>query len=111
MSENRPRREDGTFEEEVTEQEILKVFDYSDDPVLTAKEIADELDTTSVTVTRHLKEMLEDDLVGRKETGANAVAWWAKVAPRLSEETKKAVEEADRENAIPLEDLDDELEA
>jgi predicted transcriptional regulator len=94
MSEKRPRRDDGTFEKEVTEQAVLKMFDRADEPILTAKEIADELDTTSVTVTRHLKEMLDEDLVGRKETGARAVAWWAKVAPELSDEAKERVEES-----------------
>jgi DNA-binding MarR family transcriptional regulator len=94
MSEKRPRRDDGTFEKEVTGQAVLKVFDRADEPILTAKEIADELDTTSVTVTRHLKEMLDEDLVGRKETGARAVAWWAKVAPELSDEAKERVEES-----------------
>lgn len=111
MSEERPRRDDGTFEKAVDSQEILKVFDRVDEPVLTATEIADELDTTAVTITRHLKEMKEDGLVDSKRTGARAVAWWAEVAPALSEETLEAVESVDRENAVPLEELDDELEA
>lgn len=81
MSE-RPRREDGTFESTVSRQAILKVFSRTDEPVLTATEIADELDTTNVTVTRYLKEMKGDNLVDRKKTGANAVAWWVKVEPR-----------------------------
>jgi predicted HTH transcriptional regulator len=109
MSEERPRRDDGTFEKEVTEQAILKTFDRADEPVLTAKEIADELNTTSVTVTRHLKEMLDKDLVGRKETGARAVAWWAKVAPELSDESKERVEESRKEveegDTVPLEEV------
>jgi predicted ArsR family transcriptional regulator len=109
MSEKRPRRDDGTFEETITEQAILKMFDRADEPVLTAKEIADELDTTSVTVTRHLKEMLDADLVGRKETGARAVAWWAKVAPELSDGAKERVEEARKEveegDTVPLEEV------
>jgi len=109
MSEERPRRDDGTFEKEVTEQAILKTFDRADEPILTAKEIADELDTTSVTVTRHLKEMLDKDLVGRKETGARAVAWWAKVAPELSDEAKERVEESRKDieegDTVPLEEV------
>jgi DNA-binding MarR family transcriptional regulator len=109
MSEERPRRDDGTFEKEVTEQAILKTFERAEEPVLTAKEIADELNTTSVTVTRHLKEMLDKDLVGRKETGARAVAWWAKVAPELSDESKERVEESRKEveegDTVPLEEV------
>lgn len=109
MSEERPRRDDGTFEKEVTEQAILKMFDRADEPVLTAKEIADELNTTSVTITRHLKEMLDKDLVGRKETGARAVAWWAEVAPELSDESRERVEESRKDieagNTVPLEEV------
>lgn len=109
MSENRPRDEGGKFKGRVTEQDILKVFDRVGEP-MTAPELAEELPLTSDGVTYRLKQMHEEDLIGRKEAGARAVVWWAKVAPRLSDETKKAVEEADRENAIPLEELDEELE-
>lgn len=37
------RDDAGRFEETVTDQEILKVFDYEDDPVLTAGEVPEGL--------------------------------------------------------------------
>ncbi|XGI84722.1 hypothetical protein ACEU6E_10870 (plasmid) [Halorutilales archaeon Cl-col2-1] len=110
MSTERTRDEGGKFEEKVTEQDILKLFDRADEPVLTASDLADALPIGRDAVYRRLRDMHEEDLVGKKKAGANAVVWWAKVAPRLSEEAKKRVEEVDRENAIPLEELDEELE-
>ncbi|XGI84206.1 hypothetical protein ACEU6E_02870 [Halorutilales archaeon Cl-col2-1] len=82
MGGERPRREDGTFEKTVTEQDILKTLDSADAPIMTAKEIADELDASNVIVGERLKEMHDSGLVGRKKTGARAVAWWAKVKPQ-----------------------------
>lgn len=109
MSEERPRRDDGTFDREVTEQRILKVFDRADEPVMTAKEIADELGASNVTVGERLKEMLDENLVGRKKTGARSVAWWAEVAPELSDESKERVEESrndiEESNTVSLEEV------
>jgi predicted transcriptional regulator len=95
MSRNTKRdTESGRFEGEVTEQDILNVFDSADEPVLTAQEVADELPISRDAVTYRLNKMNEESLVGKKETGARAVAWWAKVAPELSDESKARVEKA-----------------
>jgi len=82
----------GKFEGEVTEQEILKALSHSSEPVLTAKEVSEELPIGSDAVTYRLKKMHEDGLVGRKEIGARAVAWWAKVEPILDDEHKDVEE-------------------
>lgn len=91
------RDEAGRFEESVTEQEILKVFDYEDDPVLTAPEVADGLQRfgkqiTSEGVRNRLEQMDEQGLVSRKKLGAKAVGWWANVAPELDSHIAKTVE-------------------
>lgn len=90
------RDETGRFEETVTDQEILKVFDYEDDPVLSAAEVADglrrfEKRMTSEGVRNRLEAMAEDGLVSRKKLGARAVGWWAEVAPELDDETAETV--------------------
>jgi repressor of nif and glnA expression len=107
MSENRPRDEGGKFTGRVSDQDILKIFDRVGEP-MTAPELADELPLTNDGVTYRLKKMRERDLVGRKEAGAHAVVWWAKVAPELSDESKARVEEsrADIEagDTVPLEE-------
>jgi DNA-binding MarR family transcriptional regulator len=106
---NRHRDEGGRFVEELSEQGILKLFDRADAPFLTAPEIAEEFDVTRQAVTYRLKRMKEKRLVDRKKSGANAVGWWAKVAPRLSEESiarvERSREEIERGEAVALDDL------
>jgi repressor of nif and glnA expression len=91
------RDDAGRFEETVSEQEILKVFDYEDDPVLTASEVAAGLDRfgtemTAEGVRQRLASMHERGLLDRKELGARAVGWWATVAPELDAETAARVD-------------------
>ena len=91
------RDESGRFEETVTEQEILKVFDYEDDPVLTAPEVAEGLrrfgkQLTSEGVRNRLEQMADKGLVSRKKLGARAVGWWAEVAPELDAATADRVD-------------------
>jgi len=91
------RDDAGRFEETVTEQEILKVFDYEDDPVLTVSAVVDGLrrfgkHMTSEGVRNRLEDMAEKGLVSRKKIGARAVGWWAEVAPELDSETAGTVD-------------------
>lgn len=97
MSENQPRGEGGRFGEKVRDQDILKIFDAADEPVLTAREIADQLPISRVAVTNRLKTMREKDLVEKKQTGARAIAWWATVAPAPSSETLRDIEATEGE--------------
>lgn len=91
------RGDGGQFEEKVSDQAVLLVFDAADEPVLTAAEVAEELPITREATGRRLNRMADEGLVGRKETGAHAVAWWANVAPKLSEDTIVGVEHGRRE--------------
>lgn len=91
MSEQQ-RDESGKFGEKVTDQDVLKVFDYADAPVLTAAEVADELPLSQSAMNTRLNRMREDGLVDRKRTGARAVAWWSKVAPAPSAETLRDID-------------------
>lgn len=91
------RDDAGRFEETVTDQEILKVFDYEDDPVLTVTEVVDGLrrfgkHMTSEGVRNRLEDMDDKGLVSRKKIGARAVGWWAEVAPELDAETAETVD-------------------
>jgi repressor of nif and glnA expression len=91
------RDDAGRFEQTVSDQEILKVFDYEDDPVLTTTEVADGLQRfgtqlTSEAVRQRLEAMAEEGLVSRKKLGARAVGWWAEVAPQLDDATARRVE-------------------
>lgn len=93
----------------ISEQDILKIFDEADAPVLTSSEIAEELPVSRQAVNYRLEQMLEKELVGKKKTGARSVAWWAKVAPGLSaravEDVERAREQIDRGETVALEDI------
>ena len=103
------RDEDGRFAEKVTKQDILKVFDATDEPVLSASEIAEELDVARQTVSRRLKSMADEGLVESKQMGARSVAWWATVAPALSPDAAARADAADRESAVSLSELETEF--
>jgi len=107
MSEERRRSDTGEFSSEVSEQDILLIFDSTDDPFMTAKEIADELPITRDAVLRRLKDMEEDGLVGHKKAGARAVGWWAKVAPKLDPELAERLKKKakKREEYVPLHEI------
>jgi len=107
MSENQPRSDAGKFGEKVTEQDILKVFDASDDPFLTTSELADELPLSRQAIHHRLTQMRGEGLVDKKKTGARGAGWWATVAPRLNPDVAEQAAKADREDAVPLEDLMD----
>lgn len=111
MSENQPRDDGGEFSEKVTEQDILKAFDATDDPFLTTIELAEQFPVTRQAVHHRLEQMREKGLVDRKKTGARGAGWWAEVAPQLSPEAFNRVESADRENATALDDLESEFES
>lgn len=102
-------REDGDGSGRVSEQDILKIFDNSDDPILTSSEIADELPVSRQAVNYRLKQMHEEGLVDRKETGARAVAWWATRTPAPSDDTLRDIEategELERGKTVGLTDM------
>lgn len=92
------RDDAGRFTETVTDQDVLKVFDYDDDPVLTAQEVAEGLRRFGTQITkegvRHRLERMQDDgLVSRKKMGARAVGWWANVAPELDSAVADRIDE------------------
>ena len=95
MSRHTKRGEGGQFEGDVSEQEILEAFDRADAPVMTAKEVADELPIKKDAVVYRLNKMHENGLVGRKDAGASAVVWWAKVEPKPDVEGVEHLEASD----------------
>lgn len=113
------RGDNGQFEHKVRDQEILKAFDFEDDAMLTASEVADALSKhfdihlTTEAVRVRLNEMVENDLVERKDFGAKAVGYQAIVAPRLSEELQAELEETgtykEQDETTSMDDLRDEL--
>lgn len=85
MSE-RVRDEDGQFVETITPERVLGVMRTADAPVVTAKDIADELECTPEAVTKKLKQLQKQDRVARRQVGARAVVWWLTEQPSLDTE-------------------------
>lgn len=106
-------RDGGKFTEKVTDNDILLVFERHDAPFMSAKEVAEELPITKSAVNHRLNQMQDDGLVAKKKIGARAVAWWALEAPRLSAETKNALEESESDleegNTVNHDELKDSL--
>jgi len=61
---------------ESTRDRVLRAVRESDDPFITAAEIAEQLGESRSLVNYHLGNLQEDGLVGRKTAGAQAVGWW-----------------------------------
>jgi len=76
MSGDRERNEEGQYVSTVTPERVLEVLREADDPVLTAKEVGEELECTSEAARQHLHELRECDEVESKQVGARAVVWW-----------------------------------
>mgnify|MGYP002126151916 CR=1 FL=1 len=57
-------------------KELISVFELTDDPVLTAPEVADELDITQQAAHKKLQSAHRDGEIERKKVGASAVVWW-----------------------------------
>lgn len=85
------RDDSGQYGKKVTDQDVLKVFDYADEPVLTAAEVADELPLSQSAMNTRLNRMREDGLVARKKTGARAVVWWADESAFARELSRKSI--------------------
>ena len=76
MSNDRERNEKGRYVSMVTPESVLNVLRDADDPVLTAKEVGEQLDCTSEAARKRLHELRERGDVESKQVGARAVIWW-----------------------------------
>ncbi|MHC3437204.1 hypothetical protein ACYJ1Y_03675 [Natrialbaceae archaeon A-gly3] len=76
MSKDRSRGEGGTYEPEVSDEDLLDVFRESEKPVLTAKQVAGEVSIGRKAVLERLRGLEERGMVERMVVGARAVVWW-----------------------------------
>lgn len=61
---------------DVTNDEILGVFERASEPVLTASEVADRLSVGRRGILTRLEVLEEDGLLRSKKVGARSVVWW-----------------------------------
>jgi predicted transcriptional regulator len=60
---------------EITDTDILSVFEGSPDPVLSAPEVADEFGYTTAGIYKRLRELSEKGYLDTKKIGQGR-AWW-----------------------------------
>lgn len=71
----RERDKSGQYVEQVTLDAILHVFEEADVPVLTANEVADELDCSRPAAYNKLEKLVEQGDLQKKKVGARAVVY------------------------------------
>jgi response regulator of citrate/malate metabolism len=71
----RERDDTGQYTEQVTLDSVISVFENADLPVLTASEIADELDCSRPSAYNKLEELVDRGELHKKKVGARAVVY------------------------------------
>jgi response regulator of citrate/malate metabolism len=71
----RERDESGQYTEQVTLGDVLAVFEGADLPVLTASEVAEELDCSRPSAYNKLEKLVEQDEIQKKKVGARAAVY------------------------------------
>jgi len=71
----RERDDSGQYTEQVTLDSVMAVFENADLPVLTASEIADELDCSRPSAYNKLEELVDRGELHKKKVGARAVVY------------------------------------
>jgi hypothetical protein len=115
---DRDRDDTGEYTEKLTEQDLLKAFDYETTaakPMLTVSDLVAalaehfDIEVSDQTVRRHLREMDADEVVASKQFGASAVGWTALVGPRLAEDVQSKVDQARHEDTVSLQEVADDV--
>jgi len=71
----RERDKSGQYVEQVTLDAVLHIFEDADVPVLTASEVADELDCSRPAAYNKLEKLVEQGDLQKKKVGARAVVY------------------------------------
>ena len=71
----RERDESGQYTEQVTLNDVLAVFERAELPVLTASEVAEELDCSRPSAYNKLEQLVEQNKIQKKKVGARAVVY------------------------------------
>lgn len=69
------RKEGGRFQESITLDAALGVFDAVDGPVVTSSDVADVLDCTRKTAKRKLDALEREGRIEQRETAGRTVCW------------------------------------
>jgi response regulator of citrate/malate metabolism len=75
MRMNKERDDSGQYTEQITLDNVMSVFDRVEVPVLTASEVADELDCSRPSAYNKLEDLVERGELHKKKVGARAVVY------------------------------------
>jgi response regulator of citrate/malate metabolism len=71
----RERDDSGQYTEQVTLDSVMSVFENTDLPVLTATEVAEELDCSRASAYNKLEQLVDRGDLHKKKVGARAVVY------------------------------------
>jgi len=71
----RERDESGQYTEQVTPESVLSLFEDAELPILTASEVAEQLDCARPTAYNKLEELVNQNKLHKKKVGARAVVY------------------------------------
>jgi len=57
-------------------EDVLKIIEELPEPVFTAKEVSECVETSDPTVHARLRELEDAGAISSKKVGSRAVAWW-----------------------------------
>jgi len=60
----------------MSDEEIIETIRSHPDEVVTAPEVAEEIDMTPAGVLKRLDQLAEEGVVTKKKVGSRAVVWW-----------------------------------
>ncbi|MGQ3327631.1 helix-turn-helix domain-containing protein [Halorubrum sp. FL23] len=72
---NKERDDSGQYTEQITLDSVMSVFDRVEVPVLTASEVAEELDCSRPSAYNKLENLVEQGDLYKKKVGARAVVY------------------------------------
>lgn len=71
----RRRNDRGQYVEQMTESEILDLFEYVPGPVIATTDVAAHFDSTTEGARRKLNDLCEEGLLDRRKVGGTRVYW------------------------------------
>jgi predicted ArsR family transcriptional regulator len=75
---DRDRDEKGRYTGQISLQDVMNVLRESNSPVMTAKQVAGELECSREAARQKLEALHQEERVEKMKVGARAVVWWLK---------------------------------
>jgi predicted ArsR family transcriptional regulator len=84
----------GLYAEKALLNAVLDVFGQVRGPIVTSSNVAEHLDCATETARRKLKELYDQEVVGKRTTGRTTV-WWVTGGERIMPDERASTEDAE----------------